>query len=109
MLFRSTAVGFSVLKGEDTLSPQIENWLKEFSVTQKNWELKTQFHFGGYAKTTPSLLAFITEMQLQHNLPLDSVYTGKMFAGIFELISKEYFFSGSRILAIHTGGLPLLD
>jgi 1-aminocyclopropane-1-carboxylate deaminase len=38
-------------------------------------------------------------------IPLDFVYTAKMMFGIFELIKKNYFSAGSKILCIHTGGL----
>ena len=52
-----------------------------------------------------SLVKFINEFYLNHNIPLDIVYTGKMMMGIFDLIKKDYFLRGTRILAIHTGGL----
>jgi 1-aminocyclopropane-1-carboxylate deaminase len=38
-------------------------------------------------------------------IPLDPVYTGKMFFGVIDLIHKGYFPEGSCILLIHTGGL----
>jgi 1-aminocyclopropane-1-carboxylate deaminase len=41
----------------------------------------------------------------KNKIVLDFVYTAKMMFGINDLIKKEYFSSGSRILAIHTGGL----
>ena len=36
---------------------------------------------------------------------MDPVYTGKLFFGIFDLISRDYFKPKSKILIIHTGGL----
>jgi 1-aminocyclopropane-1-carboxylate deaminase/D-cysteine desulfhydrase-like pyridoxal-dependent ACC family enzyme len=36
---------------------------------------------------------------------LDPVYTGKMMYGLFELIDKGHFPKGSKIIALHTGGL----
>ncbi|MDX5419435.1 MAG: 1-aminocyclopropane-1-carboxylate deaminase/D-cysteine desulfhydrase, partial [Hymenobacteraceae bacterium] len=70
-----------------------------------NWQLITDYHFGGYAKVKPELLEFIREFQQQHGVPLEPVYTGKMFYGLIDLIRKGYFPRGSRIVAIHTGGL----
>jgi 1-aminocyclopropane-1-carboxylate deaminase len=32
------------------------------------------------------------------------VYTGKLLFAIYDLISKDYFVKGSRILMVHTGG-----
>jgi 1-aminocyclopropane-1-carboxylate deaminase len=36
---------------------------------------------------------------------LDPVYTGKMLFGLYDLVENGFFPNGSRILAIHTGGL----
>jgi len=44
-------------------------------------------------------------MKEQNDLPLEFVYSGKMVAGVFDLISKNYFSSGAKILMLHTGGL----
>ena len=41
----------------------------------------------------------------QHNIPLDFVYTAKMMFGVFDLVKKNHFNEGSKILCIHTGGL----
>lgn len=61
-------------------------------------------HFGGYAKYTPELIAFIRAFYREHGLKLDPVYTGKaMFALIHALESGD--FNDSNILFIHTGGL----
>jgi 1-aminocyclopropane-1-carboxylate deaminase len=42
---------------------------------------------------------------LEHAIPLDPIYTGKMMFGILDLIQNSYFPPFSNILAIHTGGL----
>ena len=65
----------------------------------------TDYHFGGYAKSTPVLDAFIREFMERHGIPLEFIYTGKMMSGIFDLASKGFFEKGSTVLAIHTGGL----
>lgn len=92
-------LGFPALKG-DFLKQDISKF-----VTTSNWELNTEYHFGGYAKINDALVAFINEFKKHYNVPLDPVYTGKMMYGIFDLIDKGYFKNGSKILAIHTGGL----
>ena len=38
-------------------------------------------------------------------IPTDFIYTAKMMFGVFELIKKNYFPAGSKILCVHTGGL----
>ncbi len=40
-----------------------------------------------------------------HQIPTDFVYTAKMMFGAFDLITKNYFSAGSKILCVHTGGL----
>lgn len=92
-------LGFPALKG-DFLFDEIRQW-----TTRINWDLCLDYHFGGYAKTTPELLEFIQNFQQQTNLEIEPIYTGKMLFGIFNLIERGYFLANSKILAIHTGGL----
>jgi 1-aminocyclopropane-1-carboxylate deaminase len=92
-------IGFPSLKG-DFLSEDI----RKFAL-KSNWELITDYHFGGYGKINEELVRFINDFYQQTKIPLDPVYTGKMMYGIVELISKGYFPKGAKILAIHTGGL----
>ncbi|WP_452225290.1 1-aminocyclopropane-1-carboxylate deaminase/D-cysteine desulfhydrase [Lacinutrix chionoecetis] len=92
-------LGFSALKG-DFLQEDISKFAK-----QNNWQLNTDYHFGGYAKINEELVTFINQFKAKNNIPLDPIYTGKMFFGIMDLIDKNYFPDGSKILAIHTGGL----
>ena len=63
------------------------------------------YHFGGYAKYSPSLLAFQQEILQKYEIPLDHVYTAKMFYATLDLISKHFFEEKKEILMIHTGGL----
>lgn len=92
-------LGFPALKG-DFLQQDIRKFAK-----QDNWELITDYHFGGYGKIKPELIAFINRFRFENNIPLDPIYTGKMMYGIFDLIEKGFFPKHSKILAIHTGGL----
>ena len=50
-------------------------------------------------------MEFINGFKKDYDIPLDPVYTGKMLFGVMDLISKGFFPEGSKILAIHTGGL----
>jgi 1-aminocyclopropane-1-carboxylate deaminase len=52
---------------------------------------------------------FINDFYLQHQIPLDPIYTGKMVFGVLDLINKEWFPKGSKILLIHTGGLQGIE
>ncbi|MGI4750495.1 MAG: 1-aminocyclopropane-1-carboxylate deaminase/D-cysteine desulfhydrase [Janthinobacterium lividum] len=91
----------SVLKNAGWMQQEIEKYLlKEASFLNH-----TQYDFGGYAKTTPQLLQFIQQFIAATGILIDPVYTGKMLFAIYNLANKKYFLPGSRILAIHTGGV----
>lgn len=92
-------IGFPALKGT-FLSDDIRKF-----VNKKSWELIHDYHFGGYGKINETLIRFINGFYQDTTIPLDPIYTGKMMYGIFDLIEKGYFPNGSKILAIHTGGL----
>lgn len=92
-------LGFPALKG-DFLQEEISKFAHK-----SHWELITGYHFGGYAKINTELISFINKFKNDYNIPLDPVYTGKMMYGVFDLIAKGFFPEGSKILAIHTGGL----
>jgi len=49
--------------------------------------------------------ALLMSNREQHAVPLEPIYTGKMMFGLFDLIKNNYFSEGTRILAIHSGGL----
>lgn len=96
-------LGFPALKG-DFLHSEIQKW-----TSKTNWELKADYHFGGYAKMDKVLIHFMNTFYRQHQILLDPVYTAKMFYGILDLVKLGYFPAKSRILAIHTGGLQGLE
>lgn len=99
-------VGVSVLKGGEFLKHDVRKMIVDFSQqSYSNWDLLTEYHHGGYAKTTPELLLFMREMKNLYQLPLDCVYTGKVLWGVIKEIEKGSFSRGSTILVLHTGGL----
>jgi 1-aminocyclopropane-1-carboxylate deaminase len=92
-------LGFPALKG-DFLKDEIRKF-----VANENWELITDYHFGGYGKVNEELIQFINQFYKQTQVPLDPIYTGKMVFGVIDLIRKNYFPNNAKILLIHTGGL----
>ncbi|MBF7092535.1 1-aminocyclopropane-1-carboxylate deaminase/D-cysteine desulfhydrase [Flavobacterium sp. ALJ2] len=92
-------LGFPALKG-DFLKDEIRIFAKN-----QNWELITDYHFGGYGKVNSELIAFINQFFDENKIPLDPIYTGKMVFGVIDLIKKNHFPENSNILLIHTGGL----
>ena len=92
-------LGFPSLKG-DFLKDEIRNF-----VQNQNWELITDYHFGGYGKVNEELITFINQFYNENKIPIDPIYTGKMVFGVIDLIHKNYFPAKSKILLIHTGGI----
>jgi len=100
----SKVIGFSVLKGGGFLRNDIENMLPEDISTRVSWHVNTDYHLGGYARSNTTLIDFLQWFKATHQIELDTIYTGKMVYGIYDLIQSGFFKKGSRLLLIHTGG-----
>lgn len=74
-------------------------------IGKKELEMIHDYHFGGYAKKNDELLAFMNEFYRNTGIPTDFVYTGKLMYAVKQLIQRQFFPPGSRILTIHSGGL----
>ncbi|MCX6264780.1 MAG: 1-aminocyclopropane-1-carboxylate deaminase/D-cysteine desulfhydrase [Bacteroidetes bacterium] len=96
-------LGISVLNNAPSPFTEISEWLK-------NWPTVTPptllyYAYGGYAKVHPTVLSTIRDCWEQEQLPLDFVYTGKLFSATRVLIQQGYFAKNNRLLLIHSGGL----
>ncbi len=100
---KKKVLGFSVLKGGDFLKEEVKELLD--SGTHDNWEIVTDYHFGGYGKVNSQLLKFIQRFNDKQQIQLEYVYTGKAISGVFDMINKNIFSKGSTILFIHSGGV----
>jgi len=101
----SKMLGFSSLKG-DFLKGEVENLIRKCLLSEiQPWQVISDYHFGGYAKFDQNLISFINDFKKNHQIQLDPIYTGKLFYGVINLISKGFFTRGSKILVVHTGGL----
>jgi 1-aminocyclopropane-1-carboxylate deaminase len=97
-------LGIAMLKGQGYLEQLVENLL-----TKKNydtdWKINHDYHFGGYAKSNSELNLFCTAFEQQTHIAIEPVYSGKLFYALYQLTINGYFPAGSRVLALHTGGL----
>lgn len=107
-----TAIGFSVLKGEGGLGREIVRMyqarlsLNPGMDVGAHWRLITGYHGGGYARKLPSVLqTFWHDFEAETGILLDPVYSLKMFWGIAQLAAQGYWKPGTRLVAVHTGGL----
>jgi 1-aminocyclopropane-1-carboxylate deaminase len=116
-------LGISVLKGTNTspdatrpasssgarqgLEADIEDLLTAItgaSERKRNWSVEHRFHCGGYARCPAYLQEFILDWQAHHSIPLDPVYTGKLFFALSRMLQQAEIDPGVKIVALHTGG-----
>ena len=98
----NSVIGFATLKHAQFLNEDVR---KLIPTTFINWQINHNYHFGGFAKTTPELINFINQFADNTGIILEPLYTGKMLFALYDLITKNTFKPGQRIIAIHTGGL----
>ncbi len=104
-------LGFPALKGGKFLKEDIQQLLLAYKnelnckVENTNWNLITDYHFGGFAKVKPELVDFIRSFKENHNILLDFIYTGKMLFGLFDMIKSSNQLDSKTIIVVHTGGI----
>jgi 1-aminocyclopropane-1-carboxylate deaminase len=95
------ALGFAVLKGGRFLDADVERLQQQaYGAPTANWSIDYDFAFGGYAKRTAQLDAFITAFQARHAITLDRVYEAKMMYGLLARIETGTFAEGTTIVAV---------
>ncbi len=113
-------IGINVLKGKNDLVKQAQSMANKLfpekkiqingndalnEVIIKNSFITDQYSFSGYAKYDKLLVEFKHEFVKQYGIPLDYVYTTKLFYGIINLMMKKKIPADSKVLVIHSGGL----
>lgn len=93
--------GIPVLKNGGFLRAEIEKLLTR----PAEFDLHTEYHFGGYGKTTVELIDFIKQFVAETGILIDPVYTGKMVYALYDMARIGAFKPGEKVLAIHTGGI----
>jgi 1-aminocyclopropane-1-carboxylate deaminase len=83
----------------------IKQEIDRFLTAPADYDLHTDYHFGGYGKATDELIAFVKQFIASTGIVIEPVYTGKMMYALYDLIRKNHFNPGSNILAIHSGGI----
>jgi 1-aminocyclopropane-1-carboxylate deaminase len=97
-------VGISALKVADTTDNELLQYIGAHT-TKNNYSIQFGYHFGGYAKRTDELIAFMNSLYAEEKIPTDFVYTGKLFYAVYDLLSAGYFPHNSHLLVMHSGGL----
>ncbi|MBD0254715.1 MAG: 1-aminocyclopropane-1-carboxylate deaminase/D-cysteine desulfhydrase [Cytophagales bacterium] len=109
---RGEVIGFSALKGGGFLRQEAGQLLCAYEALtgepvtiHANWQVQTDYHFGGYARVQPPLLEFIRRFEGENGIPIEQVYTAKMLWGIEDQLNGGCFARGAAVVALHTGGL----
>lgn len=74
-------------------------------IARVSWHIEHDFHHGGYAKSSPALRQFMTKFTEETAIEVETVYSGKCFYALHQMIKLGYFAANSQVLAIHTGGM----
>lgn len=80
----------------------------DVSVSGDDVLINRDYSFGGYGRVSKELVELITWVARKEGLLLDPVYTGKAFYCLVDLIKRGEIREESRVVFIHTGGLPLV-
>jgi len=98
--------GIAALKAGDSLMQNVQRLLDHHQFGySNNWRINDQFHFGGFAKTTPELIEFMCHLYERTGLISEPVYTGKTLFALYQHIQQGHFAAGSKVMLLHTGGL----
>jgi 1-aminocyclopropane-1-carboxylate deaminase len=99
------AIGFSALRGGGGFLPAAVRALQDeaFGGPCGRWQIDDEFHFGGFARRTPELDAFIADFRARHGLTLDWVYVAKMVYGLSTHLQRGTFAPGTTVVAVVTG------
>ena len=95
-------IGVAVLKGEGYLESLVSSLLPR---PNSAWTITHQYHHGGYARTSAPLLSFCRSFEEDTQIPVEPVYSGKLFFALKQMIGDGVFSAGQKIIALHTGGL----
>lgn len=95
-------IGVSVLNNAKQQQQDIADLVPH---SAQDWSIVEGYEFGGFAKSNSDLTTFISKFNQQHNIMLESVYSGKSFYAVMDMISKGKIENSSKILLLHCGGL----
>jgi 1-aminocyclopropane-1-carboxylate deaminase len=102
-----TLISIPVIKAKDAGVSHIQNLLLDspdtIESTLDTIIFNEDYHFGGYAKKTNQLIAFINNIYIKHHIYLDEVYTAKLLFALYDLVEKNYFKANIQILIIMSG------
>jgi 1-aminocyclopropane-1-carboxylate deaminase len=98
-------LGFAAARDAARIEQRIAAHLQREGISAARVRITERFAGRGFARLDAALIAFMQDFERRTGLPLDPVYTAKLFHGLATLAREGEFAAGTRILALHTGGL----
>ena len=99
-------VGISVINAPGVMEDAVSSWLdNDADSCGIRWRTIDDCHFGGYAKTSPELRDFVATYSSLHDMPLEPVYTGKLFWWLNRELQSGQLQEDTEVILIHSGGL----
>lgn len=95
------ALAVPVGHGVDT---QVAELLREAGAANEGYRLVDASR-GGFARIDAALAHFILATEAECGVPLEPLYTGKLLLALHDEIAAGHIACGTRIVAIHSGGL----
>lgn len=80
----------------------------DFHVRASDVIVNDSYTCGGYGAVTQEVTDLMEAVARNEGLLVDPVYTAKGMLGLVDLAKKAYFPEGSRVVFVHTGGLPII-
>ncbi len=97
--------------GIKVLEARQENYVFQNKDLENNGfiTLNADFTFGGYAKKSVFLDEFIEKWNEFQHIPIEPIYTGRLFFAVHQLLVQDYFPRNAKIIVIHSGGMQYLQ
>lgn len=100
--------GTVVLKGAQKIQNDIfktyQFQMKE-KLSNNQFILSHDYHFGGYAKYNKELILFIKEFYKVTGIKTDPIYSGKLFYSLVDQLRKNKVLKDKTVVALHSGGI----
>jgi 1-aminocyclopropane-1-carboxylate deaminase len=95
------ALGVTVVRSGD----EPETLMDRIGVPAGRYRIIKGYEAGGYGKSSPELSAFCERFSIETGIPLEPVYSGKLFFAVSDLAEKGYFRRGEELVILHSGGI----
>ncbi|HEY8331149.1 MAG TPA: pyridoxal-phosphate dependent enzyme [Pseudomonas sp.] len=102
---RHPVLGTLAVPADHGVASALERLLDEAGVAAGQGYRLLDASRGGFARLDGELARFILDFEHETGVPLEPLYTGKLLLALQEAVARGEIARGSRIVAVHSGGL----